>query len=209
MNMGDKEKKIFIESETFNEIMRVCSPAVSAGDSRLVLRFIKIECNGQGEGCATALDGFVLSQFRFACDGDACEGLIPPCKKARKECLVEIGFTEYETSVYDGETKTIFKVPAAGMYINHAKITSEAQGKEKRITMVVNPHILKQVIKSHADKRNALYLDIYGETDAIVVHTDTSAGLLLPIKSYVEKAPEFWGVTADEEDQQQAEGRTV
>ncbi len=100
-------------------------------------------------------------------------------------------------------------MPDAENYINHARIAKDAQKKEKRITIGVNPSLLKRVIKSHEDRFSPLFLDIYGEADAIVVHAENSAGLLLPIKSTGTSEPEFWELTADEEDQQQAEGRTV
>ncbi len=82
--MSETVKKIIIESEIFNEIMRVCSPAVSKDEVRKQLQFIEIQCNGLGEGCATALDGYMMSQIRFHCQGDACKGLIPPRKKVKK-----------------------------------------------------------------------------------------------------------------------------
>lgn len=207
--MSETAKRIFIESETFNEIMRVCTPAVSKDETRKYLQFIEIQCNGQGEGCATALDGFMMSQIRFPCKGDACKGLIPPRKKVKKDTIVNIRFSEHETGISDGEETTFCKVPDVDKYINHARIAKGAQEKEKRITIGVNPSFLKRVIKSHEERGGALFLDIYGEDDAIVVHSEHSYGLLLPVKSYGTSDPEFWEMTADEENQQQAEGRTV
>lgn len=197
--MSETAKRIFIESETFNEIMRVCTPAVSKDEVRKYLQFIEIQCNGQGEGCATALDGFVMSQIRFPCEGDACKGLIPPRKKVKKDKIVEICFSEHETSISDGEETTFCKVPDVANYINHARIAKDAQKKEKRITIGVNPSFLKRVIKSHEERGGALFLDIYGEDDAIVVHSGQSYGLILPVRSYSTSEPEFWEMTAVEE----------
>jgi len=207
--MSEMTKQIFIEGEVFNEIMRVCSPAVSKDDVRKQLQFIEIQCNGQGEGCATALDGFVMSQIRFECEGVACKGLIPPRKKVKKDKTVEICFSDHETSISDGDEITFYKTPDVDDYVNHAKIAKDAQKKAKSITIALNPSLLKRVIKSHEDRGRPLFLDIYGEEDAIVVHSEYSAGLLLPIRSYSKNEPEFWELTADEEDKQQAEGQTL
>lgn len=190
--------KITMQGMDFNRIMRVCVPALSNDNTRKPLMYIKIESNGKGEGCATALDGFVLAQTRFLCEGDAGECLLFPLKPVDEHSVVEISSDNELTSVQTEDCTITRKVPPVGGYIIHSKVTQEAQKNDKVITVALNPVHLARILKSHKRRNEPVFLDIYADTKPIVVSTDESMGLLLPIRfSFNRETPGFWAVNAD------------
>ena len=190
--------KVIISGYDFNRIMRVCMPSLSKDTTRLPLMYILLECNGNGTGCATSLDGFTLAQTRFPCEGDACKMLIFPLKKVNNDLPVVIENDGDKTSITSDDTTITKKVPAAGCYVDHTKIAKGAQGKKKTATIAFNPNLLATIIKSHKDHSKPLFFDIYGEDDAVVVSTGESIGLLLPVRVMHERdTPEFWEMIAN------------
>lgn len=194
--------KITINGIDFNRIMRVCAPAVSRDSLRPGLCHILIECNGAGEGCATALDGFVLAQTRFPANGDRGKMLLFLHGLVKEDSTVELEYIEStgRTSISDGEMTISRIVPAPGMFIPHHKTTKGAQANQKTIHITLNPPLVKQMLKCMVQGRNtALHLDIYGETQPIVVHSEHGAGLILPMRTgdEMKKEPEFWEMIED------------
>lgn len=184
-------EKFTLTGTEYNRIMRACSPALSKDDSREALRHIEIQCNGQGEGCATALDGFVLTQTRFSMRGPRASFLIPAAKTVRNDCIIEITLTEEEISISD-ESETITRKRKDIPFVDHYKICTDAQNREKKITIAVNPHILMRALKTHAHKGEPVFLDIFGYDKPIVVHSRYTCGLALPMRVEAVKDPEFW-----------------
>lgn len=185
--------KITMTGTDFNRIMRVCIPALSKDDAREVLRYINIQCNGEGEGCATALDGHMLAQTRFACQGDRGSLYIPAHKTVPNDCEIEITQEEGKISISDGvETVTRPAIPHDA--IDHSAITKGAQSKEKSITIAFNPKLMMQALKSYKDRENLVCMDIYGPADGAILYNNTARGLLLPVRlAFPEKiTPEFW-----------------
>lgn len=186
--------KIIISGEDFNKIMKTCVPALAKDSIRPALAFIEIDCNGNEEGCATALDGYVMAQTRFKCSGDAGRMLLFPCKPVPKNVdIVEIKSEDKRTIVSYGDYSFSRSVPDSGWCVNHAKIARDALAKKKTIRIALNPMLLSRVLKSHADKYEPLFMDIYGSGDAVIVHTEYTVGLLLPMVTHGNaKDPEFW-----------------
>lgn len=186
--------KTVVSGDDFNKIMKTCVPALAKDSIRPALAFIEIDCNGNEEGCATALDGYVMAQTRFKCSGDAGRMLLFPCKPVPKYVdLVEIKNEDGRTTISYGDYSFSRKVPDNGWCVDHAKIARDALAKEKTIRIALNPMLLSRVLKSHADKYEPLFMDIYGSSDAIVVHTKYTVGLLLPMSIHSDvKDPEFW-----------------
>lgn len=164
---------------------------MSKDDAREALRYIEIQCNGQGTGCATALDGFNLAQTRFSMQGPRCTFLLPPAKTVRNDCIIEITLTEEEISISD-EVETITRKRAKLPFVDHYKICTAAQEHQKRATIAVNPHILMQALKCHAHASAPVFLEIYGMHEPIVVHSRYSCGIVLPMRSDEQKSPDFW-----------------
>lgn len=184
-------EKFTLTGTEYNRIMRVCSPALSKDDVRETLRYIEIQCNGQGTGCATALDGFTLAQTRFSMQGPRCKFFLPPAKTVRNDCMIEITLTDEEISISD-ENETITRKRAKPPLIDHYKILTDAQAHKKRATIAVNPHILIRALKSHAHAREPVFLEIYGMHEPIVLHSHYSCGIVLPMRLDEQQDPEFW-----------------
>lgn len=190
--------KITLSGYDFNRVMRVCTPSLSKDTARLPLMYILFECNGEGIGCATSLDGFTLAQTRFNCEGDACKMMVFQHAKVKDDLGVVIESNGERTSISVDDVTITKNVPPAEQYVNHTKICKDAQKKKKTITIAFNPNMLSTIVKSHKDHSAPLFFDIYEEQDAVVVHTGVSAGLLLPVAIRREiNSPEFWEMIAD------------
>lgn len=193
---------IRINGSDFNRIMRVCAPAVSRDSLRPGLCHILIECNGNGEGCATALDGHVLAQTRFPANGDRGKMMLFQHSLVKEDCTVELEYIEStgRTSISDGEMTITRIVPAPGAYVEHHKISKGAQANKKTIHITLDPPIVKKMLKCMAHGRySPIHLDIYGDAQPIVVHSENGAGLILPMRTSDElkKEPEFWEMIED------------
>ena len=183
--------KFTLTGTEYNRIMRVCSPALSKDDTREALRYIEIQCNGQGTGCATALDGYTMAQTLFSMQGPRCTFLLPPSKTVRNDCIIEITMTEDEISISD-EVETITRKRAKLPFVDHHKICTGVQKHKKRATIAVNPHILMRALKSNAHASEPVFLEIYGIHEPVVIHSRYSCGLVLPVRVDEQKDPEFW-----------------
>lgn len=175
----------------YNRIMRICTSGVSKEEVRESLQYIEIQCNGQGTGCATACDGWMLAQTSFPMQGPRCTFLLPPAKTVRNDCIIEITLTEDEISVSDGK-ETVTRKRAKLPYIDHHKICTGAQEHQKRATIAVNPHLLMRALKSHTHASEPVFLEIYGIHEPVVMHTRYSRGIVLPLRLVEQKDPEFW-----------------
>lgn len=186
--------KITMTGTDFNRIMRVCIPALSKDDLREELRHIDIQCNGEGEGCATALDGYTLAQTRFPCQGPRCRFHIPPHKTVRNDCTIEITLEDEKISVSDG-VETVTRPAYHGQQIDHAAICKGAQTKKKRATIAFDGRLLMRALKSHSGTyRKPVFLEIYGPHDAAILHTSDTCGLVLPMKLEPMEDPAFWNM---------------
>lgn len=176
----------------FNRIMRICTPALSNDSIRQCLQCIAIESNGEGEGCAIACDGFTMAQTRFSCKGTKGRFLIRPFKTMRNDCEITITKNGEEVSVTDGVETVTRKEPASG-YIDHYKICADAQGHKKRATIAFDSRLLAKAMKSHTKARETVFLEIYGPTDPVIIHSSQACGLVLPMRVNGEhEEPEFW-----------------
>lgn len=185
--------KITLTGTEFNRIMRICIPALSKGGFRDALEYIEIQCNGQGEGCATACDGYTLMQTRFSCQGDKGIYMIRPTKTVRNDCTIEITKEDGKISISDG-TETITRPDYGGPHIAHADICKEAQKGNPRITVAFSVQLLKRMLKSCAAGRQIVYLEMRDPEKAVVVKSSYGAcGLVLPMRTSEDyEEPEFW-----------------
>lgn len=183
-----------------NKIMRVCAPAINPKEARPALRYIELQTDGEGNGCATALDGFVLAQTRFECMGDKGKMLIV---HGKVDDDAEVWLTKH------GDTTTIRidnytrseELPPVEDYVNHRMVTGNATAQEKVITLAVAHDVLKRMIKSAKTKEGWIALHIYGPDDGIVVQTGDAVGMIMPI-SHMDGSmhPEFWTMDCTQEE---------
>lgn len=185
--------KITLASEDFNRIMRVCVPALETASSpHESLKYIQVRCNGEGEGCATALDGYTLAQTRFPCTGEACEMLIPKHKNVRKDCIVTIEQKGDEISVSDG-IETVTRKAVKGPFAATDAIIRNAQEPETTITVHIDRHRLRNALRSYANSGSVLQLEIRQADGAIIVRGLDSCGLVLPMQVHRElEQARFW-----------------
>lgn len=189
--------KITLNGADYNRVMRVCGPAISQEKIREALQYIEIQCNGQGEGCATACDGYILAQTRFSCHGDKGAYLIRPTKTVRNDCIIEIAKENGKISISNGE-ETVTRTEFASSYICHADICKNAQKGKPKVTIAFSARLLRQMLKSYAAGRQIVYLEMRGPENAVVVKSSYGAcGIVMPMRideDYEE--PEFWRMEA-------------
>lgn len=174
--------KITLASEDFNRIMRVCVPALaSPSDPHESLKYIQVRCNGDGEGCATALDGYTLAQTRFPCTGEACEMLIPKHKNVRKDCIVTIEQKDDEISISDG-IETVTRKAVKGPFAATDAIVKTAQAHETTITVHMNRYRLKNALRSYANSGSVLQMEIRLNDSAVILRGEDACGLALPVR---------------------------
>lgn len=183
----------------FNRIMKVCAPCISSDELRNVLRYIIIECDGQGNGCATALDGFVMGQLRFKCAGDRGKLLVWPFKKVDKDKEITISSEDGVTSVSDGDETISRRTPLAGDYVDHSKIFKGAIQNKKVVKVSFNPHYLMKLLKALPKKANdCITLEIGEDVDPVVAKSNDAAGMLCPIRlHYKYESPVAWELRED------------
>lgn len=184
--------KITLTGTDFNRIMRVCSPALSKDDARVSLRHIEIQCNGQGEGCATGCDGYTLAQTRFPCQGERGTVMIRPYKTVRNDCAIEITKDGDKVSISDG-VETYTRPEPVAPYIRHADICKSAQANKKQTTIAFDARTLARALKSYCGAHDAVIFEIYGADRPVVLHSDQACGLVLPMRVAGEREePRFW-----------------
>ena len=191
--------KITLNGADYNRIMRVCGPAISQEKRDEALQYIEIQCNGQGEGCATACDGCILAQTRFSCHGDKGVYLIRPTKTVRNDCIIEIAKENGKISISNGE-ETVTRTECALSYICHADICKNAQKGKPKVTIAFSVRLLQQMLKSYAAGRQIVYLEIRDPEKPVIVKSSYGGcGLALPIRINEEyEGPEFWHMEADD-----------
>lgn len=191
--------KITLNGADYNRIMRVCGPAISQEKRDEALQYIEIQCNGQGEGCATACDRCILSQTRFSCHGDKGVYLIRPTKTVRNDCIIEIAKENGKISISNGE-ETVTRAECASSYFCHADICKKAQKGKPKVTIAFSVRLMKQMLKSYDTGRQIVYLEMRGpENPVIVKSSDGGCGLALPVRINKEyEEPEFWRMEADD-----------
>lgn len=169
----------------FNRIMKVCAPCISREKLRPPLRNIIVECDGQGNGCATALDGFKMTQLRFKCAGDRGKLFVWPFKKVNKDKEITISCADGVVSVSDGEETISRKMLSADTYVDHTKLFGDAIRKEKVVAVSFNPHHLMTLLKAMPERTNSLITLEIGDPVA-------------PVRvNYKYESPVAWEMKAD------------
>lgn len=186
--------KITLNPFDFNKIMEVCSPFTTAKERECLLRCIEIVHKGDGVGFASACDGFAMVQTRFECEGDSGRMLILPHEPVKDYAPISLSYENNRATIDFGSQTVSYTVSPPEQYVDLCKIADYTQSKPKTISMAFDVGLLKKMVKV-CNKRNKVYLDIYGQDDAIVFHTEYRAeGLVLPIALHgnKHKTPRFY-----------------
>ncbi len=183
----------------FNRIMKVCAPCISREELRPPLRNIIVECDGQGNGCATALDGFKMTQLRFKCAGDRGKLFVWPFKKVNEDKEITISCADGVVSVSDGDETISRKMLSADTYVDHAKLFADAIRKEKVVQVSFNPHHLMTLLKAMPEKANSLItLEIGDPVNPVILKSDDASGMVCPMRvHYKYESPVAWELKAD------------
>lgn len=178
----------------FNRIMKVCAPCISREEIRLPLRNIIVECDGQGNGCATALDGFKMTQLRFKCAGDRGKLFVWPFRRVDKDKEITICCVDGVVSVSDGDETISRKMLSADTYVDHAKLFGNAIRKEKVVQVSFNPYHLMTLLKAIPEKANSLItLEIGDPVDPVILKSDDASGMVCPMRvHYKYESPVAW-----------------
>ena len=184
----------------FNRIMKTCSPCVCSDELREALRYIIVECDGHGNGCATALDGFVMAQLRFKCAGDRGKLFVWPFKKVDKDKEITITCEDGVVSISDGDETISRKMLSADTYVDHSKFFKDAIQKEKVVQVSFNPYNLMKLLKAMPEKTNeCITLEIGDPIAPVILKSGDAAGMACPIRLHYDYvSPVAWELKADD-----------
>lgn len=183
----------------FNRIMKVCGPCISRDEARLPLRNIIVECDGQGNGCATAIDGFKLSQLRFKCEGDCGKLFVWPFKKVGKDKEITINCEGGVVSISDGDETVSRKMLPVGTYVDHSKIFKDAIQKEKVVKVSFDPRFLMTMLKALPERvTDCITLEIGDPIQPVILKSGDASGMVCPMRLFTEyESPVAWEMKAD------------
>lgn len=175
--------KIRLSGEDFNRIMRVCVPHLdSPTGPREPLKYIEIQCDGAGNGWATALDGYTLAQTHFNCDGSKGTILIPRHRNVRKDCVVTIEQKDGNVSISDG-IETLTRRAITDKYVRHNEIIANAKKHECVTVMAFDRNLLERALRSHKSTDKVITLEFRGEENPCIIRGQSAAGLVLPVRT--------------------------
>lgn len=173
---------ITLSAYDYKRIINGCAPALDKYGAHPPLAHIEITHDGSGTAYATALDGYVMAQIRFACEGDAGTFLMPCIRFVpRKHADISITWDDETVSVSDGET-TITRFRPTDTDVNRKGIVQGLQAKEMRYTIAVNPRNLLAALKAHNTTDHLVVFEFASDIDAIVIRSKDASGLVLPIR---------------------------
>lgn len=174
---------ITLSARDYKRIINGCTPALDTFGAHPPLAHIEITHDGSGTAYATALDGYVMNQIRFACEGDAGTFLMPTMGKfeVRKDAYISITWDDSTVSVSDGET-TISKRLPTDTDVNRKGIVKGLQAKKMQYSIAVNPRNLLAALKAHHDNDHVVVFEFGSDIDAIVVRSKDANSMVLPCR---------------------------
>lgn len=173
---------ITLSAYDYKRIISGCTPALDTSGSHPPLAHIEITHDGSGTAYATALDGFVMNQIRFACEGDAGTFLMPCIRfSPQKHADISIAWDDSTVSVSDGETTITRRIPT-DKDVDRKGIVRGLQAKEMRYTIAVNPRNLLAALKAHNNTDHLMVFEFASDIDAIVIHSKDASSLVLPLR---------------------------
>lgn len=191
--------KITLTGHDYNRIIKGCTPAIDKYGPRKVLQEIEIVSDGNGNGYATALDGYVMNQIHFQCIGDAGKFLMQPVGKhtGDKYSEIDISWDDHSVSVSDDEiTITRHKEKIADL--DRKKITDDRVKKGKRYAIACDPRLLVKALKACDSTDKAIVMEFAEELDSIIIRSKQAVSLVLPLRlnyDYEDSMAVFYGAS--------------
>lgn len=180
-----------VSGRDFNAIMSVCSPATSRDGSRETLERIEVRLDN-GRGIATAMDGYIMSQYRFEYrQTKPLRGawLLPRFRQMRADGEVTLTITPKMVSADDGMTVVAAYVDQ-NPYVNWPKIVEDRVAKETLHRVFFQKSVLIKALKC-LKGNETLMLEMAGSKDAVMLRTPSMSGLILPMVCHTDPEKQF------------------
>ena len=180
-----------VSGRDFNAIMSVCSPATSRDGSRETLERIEVRLDN-GQGIATAMDGYIMSQYRFEYrQTKPLRGawLLPRFRQMRADSEVTLTITPKMVSADDGMTVVAAYVDQ-NPYVNWPKIVEDRAAKETVHRVFFQKSVLIKALKC-VKGNETLMLEMAGPKDAVMLRTPSMSGLILPMVCHTDPEKQF------------------
>lgn len=180
-----------VSGRDFNAIMSVCSPATSRDGSRETLERIE-ERLDNGQGIATAMDGYIMSQYRFEYrQTKPLRGawLLPRFRQMRADSEVTLTITPKMVSADDGMTVVASYVDQ-NPYVNWPKIVEDRAAKETVHRVFFQKSVLIKALKC-LKENETLMLEMAGPKDGVMLRTPSMSGLILPMVCHTDPEKQF------------------
>ena len=180
-----------VSGRDFNAIMSVCSPATSRDGSRETLERIEVRLDN-GQGLATAMDGYIMSQYRFEYrQTKPLRGawLLPRFRQMRADSEVTLTITPKMVSADDGMTVVAAYVDQ-NPYVNWPKIVEDRAAKETVHRVFFQKSVLIKALKC-LKGNETLMLEMAGPKDAVMLRSPSMSGLILPMVCHTDPEKQF------------------
>ena len=180
-----------VSGRDFNAIMSVCSPATSRDGSRETLERIEVRLDN-GQGIATAMDGYIMSQYRFEYrQTKPLRGawLLPRFRQMRADSEVTLTITPKMVSADDGMTVVAAYVDQ-NPYVNWPKIVEDRAAKETVHRVFFQKSVLIKALKC-VKGNETLMLEMAGSKDAVMLRSPSMSGLILPMVCHTDPEKQF------------------
>lgn len=180
-----------VSGRDFNAIMSVCSPATSRDGSRETLERIEVRLDN-GQGIATAMDGYIMSQYRFEYrQTKPLRGawLLPRFRQMRADSEVTLTITPKMVSADDGMTVVAAYVDQ-NPYVNWPKIVEDRAAKETVHRVFFQKSVLIKALKC-LKGNETLMLEMAGPKDAVMLRTPSMSELILPMVCHTDPEKQF------------------
>ena len=180
-----------VSGRDFNAIMSVCSPATSRDGSRETLERIEVRLDN-GQGIATAMDGYIMSQYRFEYrQTKPLRGawLLPRFRQMRADSEVTLTITPKMVSADDGMTMVAAYVDQ-NPYVNWPKIVEDRAAKETVHRVFFQKSVLIKALKC-VKGNETLMLEMAGPKDAVMLRSPSMSGLILPMVCHTDPEKQF------------------
>lgn len=180
-----------VSGRDFNAIMSVCSPATSRDGSRETLERIEVRLDN-GQGIATAMDGYIMSQYRFEYrQTKPLRGawLLPRFRQMRADSEVTLTITPKMVSADDGMTVVAAYVDQ-NPYVNWPKIVEDRVAKETVHRVFFQKSVLIKALKC-VKGNETLMLEMAGSKDGVMLRSPSMSGLILPMVCHTDPEKQF------------------
>ena len=180
-----------VSGRDFNAIMSVCSPATSRDGSRETLERIEVRLDN-GRGIATAMDGYIMSQYHFEYrQTKPLRGawLLPRFRQMRADSEVTLTITPKMVSADDGMTMVAAYVDQ-NPYVNWPKIVEDRVAKETVHRVFFQKSVLIKALKC-LKGNETLMLEMAGPKDAVMLRTPSMSGLIMPMVCHTDPEKQF------------------